>query len=348
MRIIKGADRGRSEWTARKLIEDMEDSKVNFDIEIQRGYEWKKDGDKCSALIRSMILDRYIPPLVFNKIDDIYESEDGKQRALTVQKFMNDGFQLSGLDLFTVLNDDNETEELDINGLTFSELPECFQNAIKDYSFMVVFTDGADEDEVADSFYNLNNGMCINAATKNRVKARSRKQISRLGKHELFNAALSKVAIDGHVNDDLAVKAHAIIHDVDDIVISASWIRHYMADVVITEEDEQELNRIFDRIKNVHDDIGEEDKKTAQKIYRKTHLVSIVPITKRSLDDNLSDEDFKKWIMEFFAGSKATISKSYNDAAGSGSGKHQAVIKRLEEIKKHYDSFIVDRLGNES
>ena len=66
---------------------------------------------------------------------------------------------------------------------------------------MIVFTDGADEDEVADSFYNLNNGMCINAATKNRVKAKSRKQISRLGKHELFSAALSKVAIDGHVND---------------------------------------------------------------------------------------------------------------------------------------------------
>ena len=88
MRIIKGADRGRQEWTARKLIENIEYGSVNFDIDIQRGYVWKDNGKK-SALIKSMILDRYIPPLVFNKIEDIYEAEDGKQRTLTVQKYLS-------------------------------------------------------------------------------------------------------------------------------------------------------------------------------------------------------------------------------------------------------------------
>ena len=92
MRIIKGADRGRQEWTARKLLENIEYGIVNFDIDIQRGYVWKKD-DKKSALIKSMILDRYIPPLVFNKIEDVYEAEDGKQRALTVSKYVNDEFR---------------------------------------------------------------------------------------------------------------------------------------------------------------------------------------------------------------------------------------------------------------
>ena len=37
MRIIKGADRGRQEWTARKLLENIEYGIVNFDIDIQRG-----------------------------------------------------------------------------------------------------------------------------------------------------------------------------------------------------------------------------------------------------------------------------------------------------------------------
>ena len=38
MKIIKGADRGRTEWTARKLVELVEDGTVNFNIDIQRGY----------------------------------------------------------------------------------------------------------------------------------------------------------------------------------------------------------------------------------------------------------------------------------------------------------------------
>ena len=331
MRIIKGADRGRQEWTARKLLENIEYGVVNFDIDIQRGYVWKKD-DKKSALIKSMILDRYIPPLVFNKIEDIYEAEDGKQRALTLSKYVNDEFPLSGLDVFPIINDDGETEEIDINGLKYSELPDAFKDAIK----------------VADSFYNLNNGQAINAATKNRVKAKCRKQITKLGSHQLFADALSKTALDGHVNEDLAVKAHAILHDADHIDIGAPWTRKYMASVNISENDEKELNEIFDRIKNVHDALTEEDKKVSQKIYRRTHLISIVPITKRSIEDGLSENEFQAWIMTFFAGNKATVSKAYNDAAGAGSGKHSSVMKRLDEIKKSYDEFIVKEMGDKN
>ena len=327
------------------MIENIEYGSVNFDIDIQRGYVWKDNGKK-SALIKSMILDRYIPPLVFNKIEDIYEAEDGKQRTLTVQKYLNDEFSLSGLDVFSIINDDGNTEEIDINGLKFSELPDVFKNAIKEYSFMIVFTDNAEEEEVADSFYNLNNGMVVNAATKNRVKAKSRKQITQLGKHELFNNALSKAALDSHVNEDMAVKAHAILYSSDTIDTGAPWTRKYMAQVSISDDDINELNSVFDRIKNVHDLVADEDKKPAQKMYRRTHLISIVPIVKRSLDDGLSDEELKKWIMIFFAGTKsATISKAYNDASSAGSGKHHAVITRLEEIKKSYDNFVVNELS---
>lgn len=47
-----------------------------------------------------------------------------------------------------------------------------------------------------------------------------------------------------------------------------------------------------------------------------------------------------KWFVYFFAGKKSTtISSIYNSAAGSGSGKKEAVKKRLDEIKKSYDNF---------
>lgn len=50
MKIVKGAKRADIYWTARKLIEMLEDGEVDFNIDIQRGYVWK-DNDKKSAFI---------------------------------------------------------------------------------------------------------------------------------------------------------------------------------------------------------------------------------------------------------------------------------------------------------
>ncbi len=343
MKIIKGADRSRVEWTTRKLVEMVDDGTVNFNIDIQRGYVWK-DNDKRSALIRSLILDRHVPPLYFNKVEDVYEGEDGKQRTLTIVKFLNDEFELSGLEEFTVTNDDGETEEMDINGYKFSDLPECFQNAIKEYSFTICYTDNADQDEQADTFYNLNNGQAANSATMNRIKAKSREQIAMLSKHKLFKEALSETAIEGHVNDDLVAKAHAILND-ENASMDSSWIRPYMRRAEITKQDVEELTEIFDRICNIHSLI--EDNKIAKRIYGRTHMVSVVPIVVRSLNDGLSDRQMMEWFVNFFSGKRsATISSVYNSAAGSGSGKKEAVRKRMEEIEKNYNEFFKSFLAS--
>lgn len=339
MKIIKGADRGGKDLTARKLVELVEDGTVNFDIDIQRGYVWR-DNDKKSAFIRSLILDRHVPPLYFNKIGDIYDGIDGKQRTLTIIKFLNDEFELSGLEDFVVINDKKETEEIDINGYKFSDLPECFQNAINEYSFTICYTDNASQEEQADTFYNLNNGQSLNAATMNRVKAKSKEQIIRLGKHKLFTDALSKTAMDGHVNEDMVAKAHAILNN-EEVSTDAKWIRPYMREADITEEDELLLMEVFDRIYNIHSMI--DDKKIAKRIYARTHMISVVPIIVQSLDDGYSDKQMMEWFVTFFCGKKSpTTSKGYNDAAGRGTGKNSAVKKRMEEIRKSYDSYFVN------
>ena len=336
MKIVKGAMKAEIHWTTRQLVEYIEDGTVNFNIDIQRGYVWK-DNNKRSALIRSLILDRHVPPLYFNKVEDIYEGEDGKQRTLTIFKFLKDEFELSDLEEFTVINDEGETEEIDINGYKFSDLPECFQNAIKEYSFTICYTDNADRDEVADTFYNLNNGQALNTATMNRIKAKSKEQIIRLGKHKLSMDALSQAALDGHVNEDMVAKAHAILND-KEVSTDAKWIRPYMRKADVTSDDEFLLNEVFDRIYNIHSVI--EDKKIAKRIYARTHMISIVPIIAESLNDGYSDRQMMEWFVNFFCGKKSpTISKAYNDAAGRGTGKNSAVMKRVEEIKKDYDKY---------
>ena len=46
MKIIKGADRSEVHWTARKVVEMVEDEKIKHDIDIQRGYVWKNNDKK--------------------------------------------------------------------------------------------------------------------------------------------------------------------------------------------------------------------------------------------------------------------------------------------------------------
>lgn len=336
MKIIKGAQNSEIHWTARKLAELIADGTVNFNIDIQRGYVWKKN-EKKSSFIRSLILERAVPPLYFNKVDDVFEGEDGKQRALTVVKFLNDEFALSDLDTFTVINDDGESEEIDLNGLKYSELPICFQEAVKDYNFTICYTDNADQEEVADTFYNLNNGQSLNAATMNRVKAKSKDQIIKLGKHKVFTDALSETALDGHVNEDLVVKAHAVLND-ENVSTDTKWIRPYMKEVDITNTDEILLENVFDRIYNIHSLI--EDKKIAKRIYARTHMISIVPVIADSIESGISDNEMMEWFVNFFSGKKSpTISKAYNEAAGRGTGRNAAVKTRLNEIKKNFDKY---------
>ena len=172
----------------------------------------------------------------------------------------------------------------------------------------------------------------------NRVKAKSHDKLITLGKHKLFKDALSNVALEGHVNDDLVGKAHAILH-AEEPEMSTSWIRSYIKTTEITDDDEKQLNEIFDRIYAVHNLI--EDKKVAKRIYGRTHMVSIVPTIWKSIKDGLSEKQVMEWFVTFFNGKRfATISNAYNNAAGgSGTGKKAAVKKRLEELENNYKEF---------
>lgn len=83
-----------------------------------------------------------------------------------------------------------------------------------------------------------------------------------------------------------------------------------------------------------------EDQKIAKRIYARTHMIGIVLIIAKSLNDGYSDKQMIEWFVNSFCGKKsATISKAYNDAAGRGTGKNSAVMKRVEEIKKDYDKY---------
>ena len=342
-RVKREVERSTVKWTVREYMEKIEDGLIDFDIDIQRGYVWKSNEQK-SLLIQSLIMNDFIPPFYFNRIDGKYEGVDSKQRTYTIKKFINDEFALTGVELIEIINDENEEEEIDINNLKFSELPEFIQNTIQNYSLSIEFLIEANQDAVSRNFFNLNNGTKLNTATINRVRAKSKDAIVRLSKHKLFNECLSKVALEGHVNDDLVVKAHAVLHH-NEPSMNATWVRKYMKEAEITEADEKELNEIFNNIYEIHSLI--EDKKIAKRIYTRTHLISIIPVVLKGMIAKLSVEQMMEWFVSFFSGRRsATISHTYNSAAGSGSGKKDAVRKRLTAIDEHWNEYFKDTLAS--
>lgn len=343
MKILNKCDKNNMEWTVRKLKNNYESGIITFDNAVQRGYEWKVD--RQSEFILSVILDKPIPPIYVTRNNgEEYSAIDGKQRSLTLVKFLNDEFELTGIDALEVEDDDGKVIEMDLNGLRYSDLDEVFQNAIQDAALTFVIINNPTEDQVCDYFFLLNNGKPLSAMTKTRVKAISRNAITRLGGHELFKNALTVKAFERYTNEDIVVKSWAVLHQ-EEPSLETTKIRKITEQIEITPDDEIELINCFDRILETYNMI--EDKKIAKRIITRTHMISIMRVVKRSIDEGIATKDFMKWFVTFFAGKKsATISQTYNSAAGAGSARKDAVMKRLMELDRSYDDFFFDRKAN--
>lgn len=339
MRTIKRkVYKTRAEWTPKNIVDYLKRGKLVLDNAVQRGFVWDKDVVKMSEFILSLIFERPIPPIYVAQFGDVYSAMDGKQRITTIQRFMNDEFALEGLEPVEIDDDETgETEEVDINTLHFSELEESLQEEIKTSTLTVIIINEPSDDEMCEFFYYLNNGMPLNAITSTRAKAKSRKEITELGTHELFKNALTAKAFERYTNEDIVVKSYAMLH-MEEPSMETKVIRPLMAEIDITEADKKQLTEIYDRILEMHGKI--EDTKIAKRLLTRTHMISIVPIVWKSLQEGLSDKQMVEWFVEFFSGKKsATISSTYNTYAGSGSARKEAVRNRLQAIEEDYNKF---------
>lgn len=330
--------RANINWTIKQLAKMTQNGNISFDNAVQRGYVW--DTKRKSLLIHSILVGYPIPAFYAAKNENSYDMLDGKQRTNAIVDFINGKYELTDIPEVEVVNDDGTTDLVDINTLHFGELEETLRDEITGYSLTVYYFDGITDDEISEMFFRLNNGRPLTAVELTRVKAKSLDTIKEIGQHELFKNALTEKAMARYTNEDIVIKSYAMLHEPEPSM-ETKFIRPLMANAEITEDDKRQLEEIYDRIVTMHEMI--EDKKVAKRLLTRTHLISIVPIVWRSLQDGLSDKQMADCVAVFFSGKKsASISDIYNQNAGSGSAKKEAVRKRLSEIEKHYESFFTD------
>jgi len=335
MEVRQMLKQAKLEWNARQLCKMVQKGGIKFDNAVQRGLVW--DGQRKSLLIHSMLTGYPIPPFYASKCGGCYDMLDGKQRINAIVDFISGKFELEGIPDVEVENEDGTTDMVDINTLCFDEMEEALRDELTSYPLTVYYFDSITDDEISEMFFRLNNGKPLSAIELSRVKAKSRDAIQEIGRHDLFKSALTEKAFERYTHEDIVVKSYAVLHE-EEPSLETKFIRPLMAQMEITEGEQAQLLEIYDRILAVHGMI--EDKKIARRILTRTHMVSIVPIVWRSIKEGLSEKQFTEWFATFFAGKKsASISSVYNDCAGSGSAKKEAVRKRLDEIAKHYGAF---------
>lgn len=330
------------QWSAKQLTKSIEKGTVTFDNAVQRGYVW--DNDRKSLLIHSMIEGYPIPAFFAAKDENGYSMLDGKQRSNAIADYINGKYELSNLP--EVAFEDGEENTIDINDLDFAGLPEEFQDRIKDYSLTVYYFDGITDEEINELFFRLNNGKPLSAIELTRVKAKSLTIIKDIAKHEIFTSTLTEKAINKYTNEDIVIKSWAILTQ-DTPNLETKNIRPMIETADITEEQAENLKSVYDKVLEVYTALtateDKQDKKIAKRITTRTHLISLIPIISKQINNSAWDTvQFTNWVRHFFSGTKsATISEEYNEAARSASGKTENVKKRLEVITADFRQYVV-------
>ena len=332
-------------WSSKQLAAMFNKGTIKFDSYVQRNKCW--DNKRKSLLVRT-VLNGFprVPEIYATRESDskVYQCLDGQQRLTTMFDFMNDEIVLDELE--PVIDDDGNVYEL--TGKKFSDLDEILQDIILTYSWRVAYYDDLDDDEIAELFYLINNSKPLSQIEHVRCISPSLKTIQEIGKHELFTTALTEKAFEKYTHEDLVMKSYIMLTS-DTPSLDNKFVRPIMETAVFTKNNIDNLNAIYNRIINTYktiiSDTSEEtsklSKRIAKRLLTRTHMLSIIPIVKRSLDENVSDEMFTNWVKNFFCGTKsATKYEAYNCRCTSGSGHADNIKVRLETIQKDYEEFM--------
>lgn len=345
--------RANINWTAKSLAQRINKGTVVLDNAVQRGFVW--DINRQSLLIHSMLTGYPIPVFFASKDGDKYDMLDGKQRATTITRFLNDEFALKGIpeieyDVTEGEGEDAETvtETLDINGKKFSELPEEIQDTIKDYSFNVAYFDGITDDQISEMFCRLNNGKALSAIELTRVKAKSLDIIKGIAKHDIFNAALTDAALAKYTDEDIIIKAWLLLYT-ENPTFETKAVRKIIETADITAEQADEIKTAFTRLLETYEYIKTNTfdpkigNKIAKRVVTRTHLLSLLPFALSSIEDEISVADFAKWVSQFYCGTRsATIDDNYNSNASQGSAKAENIKRRNTALMSNYNTFFAE------
>ena len=319
-------------WSAKQITKMVANEVLRFDNIIQRSYVWEQV--RKSDLIHSMMEGYPIPPFYARKVDGkIYDFLDGKQRMDAITGYINDAYELKGIDLVEF-----EDKMIDVNGKKFSELPEDLQDRIKDYSLTIYYYEAITPEQVRTMFRKLNNGKPLSAKERNIANCVDIIRVSDIGNHELFQKILTEKGRDSRKQLPIVMKIWTMLNEeVDTISFDSKNFNEIMQQTRISDDEKERIVTVLDKILNVYNFLEEEKRTERKKMVNETHLVSLIPFFEKAVDEGIEDKLMADFIVKLFC--ERVVSEEYEKACHGGVARNANVVKRNEEIQKVWNDF---------
>lgn len=333
-------------WTCKQIVKMMDKDTISFKNVVQRSFVWERH--RMSELIWSIIMGYPIPPIYAERGESnndkvkIYDVMDGQQRNTSIYKYIKDEFALTELKPIPYLDENGNECETDISGKKFSELEEELQDVIKDATITVKYYDDLTQSQKAEMFRRLNNGKPLSAKSRTLASAKDIEGLLDIGSHKLFEEMLTEKSRANKNQAIIVVKAWTMLHNDAGIVSFASKdFNPMIEEVEITEQEKAELVSVFDYIVNTHDELIEnKEKDIGKKLFTETHMISLVPYVKHSMENNISEAMFAEWLVNFFKTDNNTEEYSaYMEASAHGVARNANILARHEALGKSYKDF---------
>lgn len=333
-------------WTCKQIVKMMDKDTINFKNVVQRSFVWEKH--RMSELIWSIIMGYPIPPIYAERgesVNDkvkIYDVMDGQQRNTTIYKYLKDEFALTQLKPIPYLDENGNECAIDISGKKFSELEEELQDIIRDATITVKYYDNLDQSQKAEMFRRLNNGKPLSTKSRTLASAKNIGSLLDIGSHKLFHEMLTDKARANKNQAVIVVKAWTMLNrEAEDISFASKDFNPMIEEVEISDVEKQELVNVFDFIVDVHDELAEnKEKDVAKKLYTETHLVSLIPFIKRSMDNGINEAMMAEWLINFFkTENDSDVYTKYMEATSNGVARNASIVARHEALGESYSEF---------
>lgn len=261
-----------------------------------------------------------------------------------MKSFFNNEFKLAELKPIEFYNELSDTIEIvDISNKTFEELSEGLQEKLRSSRITVTYFDNITKEEEKELFKRLNNGKPVTGKSKSLASCIDLENLLDIGSHELFNDMLSEKALENKNQAIIVMKAYCMMFlNNDEFSFESRVFNPLMEKTEISEEERIKMIPVFDMIKNIHEIlIGRNEKKVARKLYKETHMISLIPFFVRAIDNGIEEENIADWVLEFFKpeNGNTSISEEYNNACGSGSAKSISIQIRNSALENSYAEF---------
>ncbi len=333
-------------WTCKQIVKMIEKDTISFKNVVQRSFVWEKH--RMSELIWSIIMGYPIPPIYAERGESavdkvkIYDVMDGQQRNTSIYKYIKDEFALTELKPIPYLDEDGNECTIDISGKKFSELDEELQDIILSATITVKYYDNLDQSQKAEMFRRLNNGKPLSTKSRTLASAKNIGELIYIGSHKLFHEMLTEKSRANKNQAVIVVKAWTMLNrSAEDISFASKDFNPQIEQMEITDEEKQELNNVFDFIVNTHDELVEnKEKDVARKLYTETHLVSLIPFVKQSIDSNINEAMFGEFLINFFkTENDSDAYTQYMTACSGGVARNASIVARHNALEESYKEF---------